>query len=88
MRKILALALLSACLATPAAAQLSPSGNQLLQRQQDQTNRMLQDQLQQRRQQIRDRQLDEQRRRTEELIRRQSQPSVNNDPYTVPPGTR
>ena len=69
-------------------AQLSPSGQELLQRQKDRTDRALSDQLRQRQQQIRDRQQDDIRQRTQELMRRQNEPANRENPYAVPPRSR
>ena len=91
MRSLVALLLpvvVALVLGTVAVAQLSPSGPELLQRQQQQTDQALRDSLRQRQQQIRDRQQDELRRKTDELLRRQSRPTLDREPVAPAPVTR
>ncbi|WP_321335392.1 hypothetical protein [Breoghania sp.] len=66
-------------------SQLAPSGFELLQRQNDQTHRALQDQLRQRENQIRDRRMDEIRRKSDETRRLQSVPPGTTPPYVPVP---
>ncbi|MEI2386279.1 hypothetical protein [Breoghania sp. JC706] len=88
MRTFIALllpVLVALALGSVAVAQLSPSGAELLQRQQQQTDQALRDSLRQRQQQIRDRQNDETRRKADELLRRQNTPAYTRDPFAPPP---